>query len=444
MLLKLFDFKSFSSRHLKQYLNFQTPVEEDLQFPCEDTSLYGHWNPLNVDPASSPRAYQGTPDQYEMGDLSGKFGSLDNRTAYNTYYNDTLLTLFGPRSVLGRSIVIHKKDTRRWACSTIERGYSPSEARELRAIASFHNPNGHAFGYMKMRQLIYNDGSASDTTIEVKLRHPGKNDRNVTRDHNWAIYVNPVGVDATVKTLNTRCVAGGYVWNPYFTQLADPLNDELYRQECGPENPLRCHVGDLSARLGTIDIGVQRKVFTDANFPLEGEVSAVGRSIVIMTPNRGGQRYACANIEPDYDIIKFANIERPPRFVVAQFIEDVREVMGIPEWFLTVDSRQTKSLHNDACVQILLHFKGPIANKLEQDFNRLLSLGKLEAPTLYIPGYIPKKRKSKIAYKQCGARDPNEKSKRRQSFFFLSSSSEKSIRTDVKLALILLLSYLFV
>jgi len=45
-----------------------------------------------------------------------------------------------------------------------------------------------------------------------------------TRDHNWAIYVNPVGVDATVKVQNTRCVAGGYLWNPYYTQLADPLN----------------------------------------------------------------------------------------------------------------------------------------------------------------------------------------------------------------------------
>ncbi|CAG9822020.1 unnamed protein product, partial [Phaedon cochleariae] len=292
-----------------------TPVEESLQFPCEETSLYGLWNPLNVDPASSPRAYHGTPDQYEVGDLSGKFGTLENQTVYKTFYNDSLLTLFGPRSILARSIVIHKKNSRRVACSTIERGYSPSEARELRAIASFHNPNGHAFGYMKMRQLIHKDGSASDTTIEVKLRHPGVNDRNVTRDHNWAIYVNPVGVDATVKTLATRCVAGGYVWNPFFTQLADPLNDELYRQECGPENPLRCHVGDLSARLGTIDIGLKRKVFSDANFPLEGDVTAIGRSIVIMAPGRRGERYACANIEPDYDIIKYANIEKPPRFV---------------------------------------------------------------------------------------------------------------------------------
>jgi hypothetical protein len=204
----------------------------------------------------------------------------------------------------------------RWACSTIERGYSPSEARELRAIASFHHPDGYAYGYLKMKQLVYNDGSKSDTTIEVKLRYPGKNDRNVTRDHDWAIYVNPVGVDAAVKTQNTRCVAGGYIWNPFFTQLADPLNGDLYRQECGPENPLRCHVGDLSARLGTIDIGLRRKVFTDSNFPLEGDVTAIGRSIVILSPNRRPERYACANIEPDYDIIKYANIEKPPRFVV--------------------------------------------------------------------------------------------------------------------------------
>lgn len=61
-------------------------------------------------------------------------------------------------------------------------------------------------------------------------------------------------------------------------------------------------------------------------------------------------------------------------------------------------------------MQILLHFKGPIANRLEQDFSRLLSLGRLEAPSLYIPGYINEKRKVKLSYKQCGARDPNEKS----------------------------------
>lgn len=117
-------------------------------------------------------------------------------------------------------------------------------------------------------QLVYKDGSKSDTVIEVSLRHPGKNDRNLTRNHSWAIYVNPVSVDASVKVLNTRCTAGGYVWNPYYTQLADPQNTELYRAECGPDNPFRCYVGDLSSRLGTIDLGDRRQIFSDVNLPL--------------------------------------------------------------------------------------------------------------------------------------------------------------------------------
>jgi hypothetical protein len=44
----------------------------------------------------------------------------------------------------------------------------------------------------------------------------------------------------------------------------------------------------------------------------------------------------------------------------AQFIEEVREVMGLPEWMLTVDSRKTRTLHGGTCIQFLLHFKGTI------------------------------------------------------------------------------------
>ncbi|XP_049808255.1 uncharacterized protein LOC126251704 isoform X3 [Schistocerca nitens] len=393
------------------------PVDPSLEFPCEASSLYDYYNPYNVSLHLSPAPATGTTDQYQMGDLSGKFGTLDGLTSLNSAFNDTHLPLFGPYSIIGRSVVINKKNkNHRWACSSIERGYSPSEARELRAIASFHHPLGFAYGYIRMTQLIYNDGSKSDTVIEVNLRHPGKNDRNVTRNHNWAIYVNPVGVDASVKVLNTRCVAGGYMWNPYYTQLADPLNEELYRQECGPDNPLRCYVGDISGRLGTIDLGDKRKVFSDVNFPLEGDVSAIGRSIVIMNKDRGSERFACANIEPDKDIIKYANIQKPPKFVLAQFIEDVREVMGVPEWMLNVDSRRTKILHSGACIQFLLHFKGPIANQLEQDFSRLLGTGRLAAPSLYIPGYVPSsKRKTQLSYRQCGASDPLDKTRSKSS-----------------------------
>ncbi|XP_077282996.1 superoxide dismutase family protein Rsod [Arctopsyche grandis] len=399
-----------------------TPVEGELEFPCESSTLYGTFNPLHIDEKKSPEPAIGTNDQYGMGDLSGKFGSLQNHTKYLGYFNDSQISLFGPRSILGRSVVIQKESKhQRWACSSIERGYSPSEARELRAIASFHHPAGFAYGYVRMTQLIHKDGSQSDTIIEVKLRHPGVRDRNITRYHNWAIFVNPVGVDATVSTTATRCVAGGYRWNPYFTQLADPLNEDLYNQECGADNPLRCHIGDLTARLGTIDIGLDRQVFTDSNFPLEGVVTALGRSIVIMGQNRSSERFACANIEPDNDIVKYANIRKPPRFVVSQFIEDVRHVMGLPEWMLTVDSRKTKTLHQNSCIQFLLHFKGPRANQLEKDFTKLLTTGKLDEPSISIPGFVNQKRKKSISYRQCGVRDPNEKTKTR-SYIFSSSS----------------------
>lgn len=53
-----------------------------------------------------------------------------------------------------------------------------------------------------------------------------------------------------------------------------------------------------------------------------------------------------------------------------QFLEEVRKVMGIPEWMLGVDSRRTKLLHAGSCIQVLLHFTGPRANDLELDFTR--------------------------------------------------------------------------
>lgn len=55
---------------------------------------------------------------------------------------------------------------------------------------------------------------------------------------------------------------------------------------------------------------------SDPNFPLEGDQTAMGRSIVIFGPNFSSERYACANIEPDHDIIKYINLQKPPKFVV--------------------------------------------------------------------------------------------------------------------------------
>ena len=94
--------------------------------------------------AKSPEV--GSPDEYEVGDLSGKFDNLRDLYEFESAYNDTNMELIAPHSILGRSIVIHKKDRNlRWACADVVRGYSPSEAAEYRAIASFHHPDGYAW-----------------------------------------------------------------------------------------------------------------------------------------------------------------------------------------------------------------------------------------------------------------------------------------------------------
>lgn len=93
----------------------------------------------------------------------------------------------------------------------------------------------------------------------------------------------------------------------------------------------------------------------------------------------------------------------------SQFIDDVRRVMGIPEWFLHIDSRTTQILHGGACVAFKIHFQGPKAHQLEQDFSRLIASGRLDEPTLFIPGYVNQKRKKTLGYRTCSVRDPNDK-----------------------------------
>ena len=142
----------------------------------------------------SPPSGAGTPDQYEVGDLSGKYGSLKDKMTIKKVYNDSNLPMFGSQSIVGRSIVIHKEyKAERWACSTIGWGWDPDEARQISAIASFHHPKGFAWGYIRFTQVIYNDGSSTDTVMEVRLKYPGKTNQEYTRGHGWSVYVNPVG-----------------------------------------------------------------------------------------------------------------------------------------------------------------------------------------------------------------------------------------------------------
>lgn len=86
---------------------------------CGDPSTGGHLNPHHVTAKLPPKS--APLDKYEIGDLSGKHGPL-NPVADDRYagsFVDPLLPLSGESSIIGRSIVIHKNDGKRWVCANI-------------------------------------------------------------------------------------------------------------------------------------------------------------------------------------------------------------------------------------------------------------------------------------------------------------------------------------
>lgn len=126
----------------------QAPVKVDLQFPCTEATVGSSHNPLNV---SASDIQAGTSDQYPIGDLSSKFGQLAGFSVIHAVFNDTNMPLYGVTSIIGRSFVLNRaRDNERWTCGTLGWGFSPSEATEIRAIASFHHPGGFASGYVRM------------------------------------------------------------------------------------------------------------------------------------------------------------------------------------------------------------------------------------------------------------------------------------------------------
>ncbi|XP_065886494.1 uncharacterized protein [Dysidea avara] len=95
------------------------PVDETApgSEKCANSFAGDHFNPRNVvRDTSSPITF----DAYEIGDLSGKYGSLADQDSINVIYSDPYLSLFGVDSIVGRSIVIHYPNGSRWLCANIK------------------------------------------------------------------------------------------------------------------------------------------------------------------------------------------------------------------------------------------------------------------------------------------------------------------------------------
>lgn len=83
------------------------PIKPGTTDPCSNANILGHLNPLAWNVSENPTPGAGTVDQYEVGDISGKFGMLSGLNKSQAVYSDPNMPLTGPYSIVGRSLVLH-------------------------------------------------------------------------------------------------------------------------------------------------------------------------------------------------------------------------------------------------------------------------------------------------------------------------------------------------
>ena len=101
--------------HIQEY-----PIGSDSKsFPmrCDEMYVGPQWNPLNV-PRNTEKP-PATSDEYAIGDLSGKFGSLENMSNVSQTHYDPNIPLYGLFGIIGRSVVVRSSNMTPWVCANI-------------------------------------------------------------------------------------------------------------------------------------------------------------------------------------------------------------------------------------------------------------------------------------------------------------------------------------
>lgn len=261
-------------------------VRSPLPSICSNDNVGGHWNPfgMNMSDPTYPKVPGSTYDMYEVGDLSGKHMFLTGRNEVDAVFNDPSLPLFGPNSIVGRSVVIHQGNGARFVCASI--GY-PGDVSVARA--RFRSP---VVGEIWFTQLKNNP--LSDVSIFMDLSY-GNPAMTPTKHHGWHVHRFPISSERDDD--QGACGTTGDHWNPSNISRGD----SSYALHCGPSSPLFCEVGDLASKLNTINLSPKvgrvegKSFFTDVTSWLS-ESGFIGCSIVIHEEERGNPRMACANI----------------------------------------------------------------------------------------------------------------------------------------------------
>ncbi|OCT61867.1 hypothetical protein XELAEV_18047897mg [Xenopus laevis] len=206
----------------------QLPVISCSMGPCSNSLIKGHFNSIGVNVSTSPPAGNGTDDEYEMGDISGRHGLLVGK--------DHLCANFLPDLKLGGDYV--------------------------RAHANFNGTISGSISLVNTGDL--SDGGSSDTIIFVDLLSTLE---NAYKSTNLQWYL-------------PREAAGMEFYNPY--EIPEQVNYTQGEKMCSSLNPLHCKVGDLTSKHGFISAG-NRNLLTDINLPLTGNFTVIGKSLMLKT-----------------------------------------------------------------------------------------------------------------------------------------------------------------
>ncbi|KAM8962430.1 uncharacterized protein RCH25_037970 [Pelodytes ibericus] len=330
-----FTFSGLGS-HAGGYHIHDLPVIAGSANPCSNELIRGHFNPFGVNMSASPPPGHGTDDEYEVGDISGRIGSLGDKDRMAKNYNDTNFPLSGSHSILGRSLVIHYSNGSRMQCTTFLSEPAPGGERiEGRAVFM-----GNITGIMILSQVIYPDGGCGDTTVLVDLQaEAGVLHKNIR----WYIAGEDILED---------------VYNPYKIP-----NQAGTAWLCGTRSLLHCKVGDLTEKHGVIEAGARRLV-TDSNIPLSRDFTVIERDLVLKSDSLGLLR---SPILPDVPITSLLFTKETP-FNKSVFCEAVSMALLVPAWKVTL--LQENKTSNELCFQVRFFIIG---------FNDHAALDKLQA-----------------------------------------------------------------
>ena len=258
--------------------------------PCGAAIVGGHYDPLGAfnNPNYTTDCSMATPQNCEIGDISGKFGNFSNDATVTQQLSDDNLDLYGVYSIIGRSIVIHFENNSRFVCANI--GY-PDSLDTAPSTGLLYSPFRNIFtGNIFYRQHTASSSTASVYTDLYRIMGDAS-----SSGHNWHVHRDPLDI------AGRDCSLAGPHYNPRNVNITVGSG---YFDRCGSMNETQqreCEIGDLSNKGAPFEVvnRVIKQFYSDTDLPLLGDSDGFAinnRSTVIHAENLGAPRIACANL----------------------------------------------------------------------------------------------------------------------------------------------------